>query len=145
MVWSLLVLFGWAFASRDATAQSLPADSTSLLVRVTHPPTPEADIRVGLYTSAENWLDDEPIYGSLAATTDTLTTVVLDSLPVGFYAAAIYLDVNRNGKLDRNLIGLFKEPFGFSRGARARFGPPKWEDAVFEVAGESVNIEVELN
>lgn len=128
-----------------AWAQSPEADRTMLRVQVSHPPMPGADVRVGLYTSLDNWLDDEPIFGGLAATTDTETTVVFDSLPPGTYGAAVYLDENRNGKLDRNLIGFFKESFGFSEKARARFGPPKWEDAVFEVSGSVVDILVRLD
>ena len=49
------------------------------------------------------------------------------------------------GKLDRNLVGWFKEPFGFSREARVRLGPPKWDDAIFEVNDEEIVLEVTLD
>ena len=29
------------------------------------------------------------------------------------------------------LLGIPKEPFGFSNDAKGKFGPPKWQDAVF--------------
>jgi len=121
------------------------AQESELRVEVVHAPATNADVRVGLYTNTSNWLDDEPVWGGLAQVSDTLTTVVFTGLPAGTYGAAIYLDENRNGKLDRNLIGWFKEPFGFSEKARARFGPPKWEDAVFDIQGESTTIQVRLD
>lgn len=116
-----------------------------LRIDVAHPPANAADVRVGLYTSHSNWLDDEPVHGMRTEATDTLTTVLFETLPEGIYGAAIYLDENRNGKLDRNLIGLFKEPFGFSEKARVRLGPPKWEDAVFEVTDEPTRLFVRLD
>jgi len=139
------LVLGFSTPFGTVWAQSSEADRTVLRVKVSHPPAPDADIRVGLYTSLDNWLDDEPIFGGLAATTDTETTVVFESLPPGRYGAAVYLDENRNGKLDRNLIGFFKESFGFSENARVRFGPPKWEDAVFEVSGSVIDISVHLD
>ena len=30
-----------------------------------------------------------------------------------------------------NFLGIPKEPFGFSNDAKGKFGPPKWNDAVF--------------
>ena len=108
------------------------AQSRQLHIDVIHPVDRTADVRVALYTTPENWLD-EPVHAAIEAATDSLTTVRFPDLPPGVYGAAVYLDENRNGKLDRNLVGWFKEPFGFSENARARLGPPKWEDAVFTV------------
>ena len=121
------------------------AQQPDLRIEVAHPIAQNAEIRVGLYTAPSNWLDDEPIYARVAAATDTLTTVVFSELPPGTYGAAVYLDENRNGKLDRNLIGFFREPFGFSKEARVRFGPPKWEDAIFILEDEPVHLIIRLD
>ena len=50
----------------------------------------------------------------------------------------------QNGKNDRNVLGIPKEPYGFSNDVRAIFGPPKWSKSRFEVKapGTSVRIEV---
>jgi uncharacterized protein (DUF2141 family) len=50
-------------------------------------------------------------------------------LPPGQYAAVAYQDTNGNGKLDKNLFGIPKEPYGFSNGARGSAGPPKFSAA----------------
>ena len=61
------------------------------------------------------------------------TTIVVKDIPPGTWAVLAYHDENNNGELDRNLIGMPKEPYGFSRDARSKFGPPRFEDAVIEL------------
>lgn len=111
---------------------------------VHHPAAKNADVRIALYNSSETWLE-EPAHAQIEAATDTLTTVSFTDVPFGQFGAAIYLDENRNGKLDRNLVGWFKEPFGFSRDARVRFGPPEWDDAIFEVTEEDLTLTIILD
>ena len=52
--------------------------------------------------------------------------------------------MNGNQELDRNLIGIPTEPFGFSRNARGSFGPPSFEQMEFAAGNEVVSLEVEL-
>ncbi len=61
---------------------------------------------------------------------------VFEGLRQGHYAVALYHDENGNKSLDTGLLGLPSEGYGFSRDARATFGPPKFTRAAFEV-GES--------
>lgn len=110
---------------------------------MSHPPDETADVRVALYDSPASWLET-PAFTMVVPATDTLTVVRFDNLPEGTYGAAIFLDENRNGKLDRNLVGWFKEPFGFSERARARFGPPKWEDARFTVSNTPLHLRARI-
>jgi uncharacterized protein (DUF2141 family) len=62
--------------------------------------------------------------------------IVIHDLPAGKYAIASYHDENGNGKLDTNAMGIPEEGYGFSNDARGVFGPPKFEDAVFEFDGK---------
>ena len=52
------LVLGFSTPFGTVWAQSSEADRTVLRVKVSHPPAPDADIRVGLYTSLDNWLDD---------------------------------------------------------------------------------------
>jgi uncharacterized protein (DUF2141 family) len=64
---------------------------------------------------------------------------------LGEYAASVFLDKDRNGKLDTNAVGSAKEPWGVSRNAaHKRFGPPLYKDAKFNYEGGPVTIEIEL-
>ena len=59
------------------------------------------------------------------------------SLPPGTYAARVMHDLNDNGELDANFVGIPNEPWGFSNNAMGSFGPPKWQEAQFELQGEA--------
>ncbi|CAG5007275.1 hypothetical protein DYBT9275_04010 [Dyadobacter sp. CECT 9275] len=65
-------------------------------------------------------------------------------LEPGKYALAVYHDLNGNNELDKNFIGIPKEPYGFSNNFRPRFSPPKFEDCAFDVAAAGNSITVKL-
>lgn len=57
-------------------------------------------------------------------------------------AIAAYHDVNDNGKLDRNAIGIPSERYGYSRDARGMTGPPSYEDAVVSISDAPIEISI---
>ena len=65
------------------------------------------------------------------------------NLPEGVYAIGIFVDVNRNNRMDRNFIGIPKEQYGFSNDARGSFGPPSFAEASFAVSGD-LRLEINL-
>jgi len=86
-------------------------------------------IQVALYTAPEQFLKNEGVYrsGSFRAHKGT-TRVLLDNLPAGTYALAIFHDLNDNQELDKNWMGIPKEPMGFSNARMKTFGPPGFEE-----------------
>jgi uncharacterized protein (DUF2141 family) len=69
---------------------------------------------------------------------------VLEKVPAGWYAVSILHDENDNNKMETDFYGRPKEGYGFSRNARGHFGPPDFEDAAFEVAGDPLTLRIEL-
>lgn len=65
------------------------------------------------------------------------TQVRFEAVPEGNYAISIALDANANGKIDTNLIGIPREPFGVS-GARSVFGRPSYGASQFKHPAPSV-------
>ncbi len=65
-------------------------------------------------------------------------------LPSGIYAVAVYEDLNRNHKLDHNLIGIPREPVGVSNNPAARFGPPHFDECSFHVGDIAQTITINL-
>ncbi len=57
-------------------------------------------------------------------------------LQEGTYAIVVYQDLNKNGILDRNRLGLPTEPYGFSNNPSTLFGPPSFQKAAFEVSAD---------
>jgi uncharacterized protein (DUF2141 family) len=64
-------------------------------------------------------------------------TVHFRDLPPGLYAAVAFQDFNGNGKLDKNLFGVPREPYGFSNGARGNMGPPTFSQAAVRIDSEA--------
>ena len=63
-------------------------------------------------------------------------TIVFNDVAPGEYAISLLHDENGNGKADTTLF-LPKEGFGFSRDAKARFGPPRFSSAAFRVENDA--------
>jgi uncharacterized protein (DUF2141 family) len=63
--------------------------------------------------------------------------IAVPGVPKGTWAVLVYQDENGNGELDRNLIGIPKENYGFSRDAASRFGPPGFDEAAIQVGDEA--------
>ena len=57
---------------------------------------------------------------------------------------SVFLDRNGNEVLDTNLLGIPKEPYGFSRNARGTMGPPGFTEAAIEHDGKDQKISIEL-
>jgi uncharacterized protein (DUF2141 family) len=55
------------------------------------------------------------------------------SIPEGTYAYSMYVDLNGNGKLDKNIFGAPKEPYGFSNNFKPKFSAPDFSDCSFSI------------
>ncbi|MEH6592802.1 MAG: DUF2141 domain-containing protein [Halioglobus sp.] len=134
-----LCLFSITLASY-ASGESSQTDNTALLVEVSGLQDAMGSIYIAVYDSDDTWLGDETVLQRQViiaeARKDGLVSTQLH-LPPGQYAISIYHDSNDNGELDTNFIGIPKEPVALSNNARPKFGPPKYEDAVFTL-GETL-------
>jgi len=59
--------------------------------------------------------------------------VKIDSLSSGQYVVRFWHDINKNEQLDLNFFGIPKEGFGNSNNIPPKFGPPKFEDMIFDI------------
>ena len=59
-------------------------------------------------------------------------------LPEGLYAITLFVDANKNLKIDKNFLGIPKEQFGFSNNAMGKLSAPSFEQAKFKVEGNTL-------
>ena len=71
-------------------------------------------------------------------------TITFIGIPNTEYTVMTYHDENNNGKLDKNFIGMPKEPVACSNNAKGFMGPPKYEDAKFTITADS-KINIKMN
>jgi len=88
-------------------------------------------VMVGLFNSSETFTK-EVWKGEKSKAKPGTIRVVFNDIPSGNYAISVYHDVNENGKLDMNFLGIPKEGFGFSNDAMGTFGPPSFEKAMIK-------------
>ncbi|WP_020569637.1 DUF2141 domain-containing protein [Neolewinella persica] len=90
-------------------------------------------IWVGIYESADDFLDREKARLVAVKVTDTGQAIieVPDMVFGKDYALGIFHDENDNGEFDTNFIGLPAEPWAFSGTLKSRFRLPKFEEVSF--------------
>ncbi len=117
------------------------AEGPNLRIVATNIMSDEGKLYVWVYDKKDDWLSNRystqksvKVAGKRAG--DRITVELL--LPAGEYALSVFQDVDDDGKLKRNFIGIPKEPAGLSNNLRPRFGPPKYRDAAFTVAAGAV-------
>jgi len=113
------------------------AHAFDLSVEVLNPKLLQGSINAAVYTQAEGWLKDTQALGAQRLPVADKTVLVFRNLPAGSYAVSLFHDENGNGVMDRNVIGLPLERYGFSRDARATMGPPSFADAAFELKADT--------
>lgn len=87
---------------------------------------------IGFFDSEKTFLK-KPVRGEKVAAHSGTVKAVIKNVPAGEYAISIFHDVNENGKMDRNFIGIPKEGVGASNDAAGSFGPPSYDKAKFTV------------
>jgi uncharacterized protein (DUF2141 family) len=94
------------------------------------------NVYIAVYDSDSTWLGDETVMTATVAIADALEGDLVRTelqLPLGDYALSAFYDEDGDAELDTNFIGMPKEPIAMSNNAVAKFGPPKYSDAVFTV------------
>jgi len=67
----------------------------------------------------------------------------IKDIQFGVYAMAIYQDVNSNGKIDKNMIGIPTEPYAFSNNYHPRVKAPGFDNCKFDY--DSVSNTITMN
>ena len=122
---------------------SLPATAATIDVHVTNTAGGKGNVNVAV-CDRERFLKQCAYTASVPARAGE-TVVTIDGVPAGTWAVLAYQDANANGELDRNLIGIPSENYGFSRDARGRFGPPSFDDAAVPIRDDGATATVRLH
>lgn len=123
------------------------AENANLRVIATNVQSDKGQIIVWVYDKKDDWLSDRyrtvksvKVAGNRAG--DSVVVELL--LPPGEYALSVFQDVNDDTRLERNFIGIPKEPAALSNNLRPKFGPPKYKDAVFTIGKDPVEQKLAL-
>ena len=108
------------------------AQSNKLTVNVTNFKSNQGKVMIGIYNGQENFIK-KSVFRKSSTIQDNSAKVVFKNLPSGEYAISLYHDENENNKLDTGWFGIPNEGYGCSNNAKGMMGPPKYEDAKFQL------------
>lgn len=134
-----------ATAALLGLAASAPA--AELEIQVQGLASGQGEVLVAVFSGPDNWLRKPVAVAKqpAAGQRDGTLTVLLKEVPEGLLAVSVIHDLNGNGRLDMNAMGMPQEPFAFSNKAGGQFGPPRFEQAGFELKGASARIAIKLD
>lgn len=118
-----------------AVAASL-AQAAEIELEVTGLKQAEGQLMVAAFTEAGSWLRKPVAVATVAASKQEggrLVVRIKDLPESGDVALSVLHDLNGNGKMDSNPMGMPLEPFAFSNNAVGNFGPASFEQAKFAI------------
>lgn len=127
-----------------ATVLAQSAGVASLTVRITGLHSGKGQVKIALFNTPESWLGDHPKVSGTVDVDGQAVSWKVNDLPHGDYGIAVFHDENKNGKMDKNFLGIPQEAYGFSNNQRVVLGPPKWDKSKFAVKGLSTEISIEV-
>jgi len=116
-----------------------------LEIQVTLPENTTGDLYLVIYNNKTDFLGDKGelhIFDSSALLEHPI--IELNNLEEGTYAFVAFIDENNNGVMDKNRLGIPKEPVGFSVSRMGLFGPPSFKKASYQIPeNKSVELVIE--
>jgi len=112
---------------------TLNSHAADLQIELQTPDIKGAALRLSLFESPHGFPMGQPLRAEEKPLSGPLMQVCLKDLAPGIYAIAVYVDTNGNRQLDKNWLGIPREPFGFSKDALGLAGPPSFQQAAFVV------------
>lgn len=106
----------------------------TLTLSITNIPNSTGSIMVEILPSEAAFKKEAPAVASMILPARAPeVSLTLDALAEGEYGIRVMQDLNSDGKLNANMVGMPKEPWGFSNNATGAFGPPKWKGVKFQL------------
>ncbi len=135
------IIFVFIISSSAVLAQD--NSGSTITVNVSNLKNNDGKVHVGLYNTKESFLGKQ-YKGEISKIDNKTCSVVFADIPKGTYAISLYHDENNNNKMDTRMFGIPKEDYGCSNNAKGFMGPPKWEDAKFQVNNEAITQDIKL-
>lgn len=127
-----------------AAAFSTPLAAADLIVNVSTVEKERGTVMVAVYDSKSSFQKTTAHATALPASSGEMQFTFSDIAP-GDYAVLVFHDVNDNGDLDSNMLGMPKEPWGASVQGKSLFGAPDWAKTRFSLGDDGKSIKIVLN
>lgn len=126
-----------------APTQTPDTPKNTLTVEVHNVLTRKGAVYIALFKPNGEFPEGTPMEGKRVVVSGGSVKATFQVEP-GSYAVAVFHDENSNSKMDKNLFGMPKEPYGMSNNFRPKFSAPKFSDCQFTVGNESKEIRISV-
>jgi uncharacterized protein (DUF2141 family) len=133
-----------AGASFSAPVFAQPGGTATVIVKIIGLLSEKGQVKIAMFNSAGTWLGDHPKYNTTIDVNSQSVSWELGDVPYGDYGITVFHDENKNGKMDKNFLGIPQEPYGFSNNMRVMFRPPSWDKSKFVVTGPTTDVSIEV-
>jgi uncharacterized protein (DUF2141 family) len=138
---------GLLLATCAGLLKAAPAQAADLTVVVSNVTSNAGNVILGLFDSAAAFpktLTRGVTTAAAGRDAEGRVTLVLRDVAPGSYALSAYHDLDGNGQLNTNLMGMPTEPYGFANNARGSFGPPSFQAARVALPEQGLSIELKV-
>lgn len=124
------------FLSAAVLAPAFAAeDKASLKINVNGLEAQTGQVLIALFDSADGFEANTPLRDAAVDVEAADITISFSDLALGRYAFKLFHDVNGNGELDTDMLGIPSEPYSFSQDASDPFSAPEWDESKFSLRG----------
>lgn len=104
----------------------------------------KGNVLIAIFDDPKEFPDRKATIRQITPASTQGPTILNFNLPSGEYAVSVFLDENKNNKLDTNILGIPKELFGFSNNPRIITGPPSFYESAIKVNSSNKKINIKL-
>ena len=121
----------------------VPLQRTNLRVEVQNVRILTGTVHLALFRPGKDFPEGKPVEIK-RLNAGSRSVQVQFSVEPGDYAIAVYHDENGNGKMDKRIFGIPKEPYGFSNDVKPVMSAPKFSECQFTVGegGKAISIKL---
>ncbi len=117
--------------------------TNKLVVKITNIQSTKGNVDIAVCNSKATFLGKALVSKSKGAKKGEM--IFEFEVPNGDYTVRVMHDVDKDGKLNTNFMGIPVEPYGISMDGKSRFGPPSYKDALFSIKDKNVKLTIEID
>lgn len=121
-------------------------DTGELILNIRNLEVGRGEVHIALYDKEGDFMETEKRVAGLAVPVKSRENlqVSLGHFPYGSYAIAAFHDLNGNGQLDKNALGIPTEPYAFSGNPRVKWRAPTFRETRFAFRQPKLALDIEM-
>ncbi len=100
-----------------------------------------------LFKNKTGWPEDDSqafVRNAIPVAANSDAVLTFPDVPAGQYAVVVLHDENANHRLDRNILRVPKEGFGFANNPHVGLSAPSWNDSSVQVTCPNTDVRIHL-